>query len=270
MSAGGAHRPLGHLVVIGAQRCGTTYLHDLLADHPQVAMARPARPEPKVFLTDEVVDRGVGWYDATWFGHATAATRVLGEKSTSYLERPDAIARMAAVLGDPAVVVQLRDPIERAVSNWAFSTSGGLEERPLVEALAAELGGQVRAWDPDRTSVSPYRYLARGRYADELAPWHEALGDRLHVTFLEEVVADRGALADLYGFLGVDRDHRPAGWGTAVNSAREGATAPDVPEVPAGLREELRGYFAESDRALATLLGRPLPWATTDERSRRP
>jgi hypothetical protein len=256
-----------HLVVIGAQRCGTTYLHDLLADHPQVAMARPARPEPKVFLDDEVVDRGVEWYDATWFGHATAATRVLGEKSTSYLERPDAIARVVGVLGDPRALVQLRDPVERAVSNWAFSTAGGLEDRPLERALADELAGHERPWDRTRTSVSPYRYLARGRYVDELAPWHEALGDLLHVTFLEEVTADRGALADVYRFLGVDPDHRPAGWAETVNSARD---VTPVPEVPAGLRDELRGYFAGSNRALAALLGRPLPWATTSGGSSRP
>ena len=253
-----------HLVVIGAQRCGTTYLHDLLADHPQVAMARPARPEPKFFLADDVVDRGVGWYDATYFGHATAATRVLGEKSTSYLERPDAPGRAVSVLGDPLVLVQLRDPVERAISNWAFSTSGGLEERPLADALRAELRGEVRAWDPDRTSVSPYRYLARGRYADELVPWREALGDRLHVTFLEEVTTDRDALTDVYRFLGVDPDHRPAGWAATVNSARQTRS-----RVPAGLGDGLRGYFAESNRALAALLGRPLPWATTSERSSR-
>ena len=255
-----------HLLVVGAQRCGTTYLHDLLADHPQVAMARPARPEPKVFLDDEVVDRGVGWYDATYFAHATAATLVLGEKSTSYLERPDALGRVVTVLGDPLVLVQLRDPVERAVSNWAFSTGGGLEARPLAEALRAELDGEERTWDPARTSVSPYRYLSRGRYADELGPWREALGDRLHVTFLEEVTTDRDALAEVYRFLGVDPGHRPAGWGEAVNSARD---LTDVPDVPAGLRDELRGYFAGSDRALAALLGRPLPWATTSERSSR-
>jgi Sulfotransferase domain len=256
-----------HLLVIGAQRCGTTYLHDLLADHPQVTMARPARPEPKVFLSDEVLERGVGWYDATWFGHATAATRVLGEKSTSYLERPDAIARAASVLDDPLVLVQLRDPVERAISNWAFSTAGGLEDRPLDEALTAELDGEVRAWDPERTSVSPYRYLARGRYADELAPWREATGERLHVTFLEEVGDDPGVLGEVYRFLGVDPDHEPAGRGTPVNSARGGAPVPDL---PAGLRQRLRGYFADSDRALASLLGRTPPWATTTERSRTP
>ena len=42
-----------HLLVIGAQRSGTTYLHSMLEAHPDVAMAQPPRPEPKVFCSDE-------------------------------------------------------------------------------------------------------------------------------------------------------------------------------------------------------------------------
>ena len=54
VDANGCSGVTRHLLVIGAQRCGTTYLHDLLDAHPEIAMARPARPEPKVFLADEL------------------------------------------------------------------------------------------------------------------------------------------------------------------------------------------------------------------------
>ena len=143
-----------HLLVVGAQRCGTTYLHDLLAAHPQIAMARPARPEPKVFLSEELSARGLEWYERTYFAHA-GDELVLGEKSTSYLDRPDAIERIGAVLGQARLVVQLRDPIARAVSNWKFSSENGLEQRSLEEVLATNLEGPL-PWDPAVTSVSPY------------------------------------------------------------------------------------------------------------------
>ena len=42
--------------MIGGQRCGTTYLHTMLDAHPDITMARPARPEPKVFLDAEKDD----------------------------------------------------------------------------------------------------------------------------------------------------------------------------------------------------------------------
>ena len=40
--------------IVGVQRCGTTFLYHLLDQHPQITMARPVRPEPKVFLSDSV------------------------------------------------------------------------------------------------------------------------------------------------------------------------------------------------------------------------
>ena len=123
-----------HFLVIGAQRCGTTWLVAQLDAQPSVAMARPVRPEPKVFLADLGPGQDLAWYEQTWFGHATDG-QVLGEKSTSYLDRPDAIPRVRALLGDVPLVVQLRDPVDRAVSHWRFSTRSGLEQRPLAEVL---------------------------------------------------------------------------------------------------------------------------------------
>lgn len=245
-----------HLLVIGGQRCGTTYLSSLLDAHPEVTMARPARPEPKVFLSDEATDRGLGWYTATYFAHVSGE-QVLGEKSTSYLEYPEAAERAERMLGTPLVVAQLRDPLERAISNWRFSAQHGAEERPLAQALAENLLGP-RDWDPERTSVSPFAYLERGRYADYLAPWLRRFPDTSSVHFFEDLTVDDAAAGRLYGALGVDAAFRPEGFGAKVN-----ASDGDSPELPAALVDDLRGYFAASDERLRELLGRELPWTTT-------
>ena len=242
-----------HLLIIGAQRCGTTYLHDLLAAHPQVAMARPARTEPKVFLSAELAGHGLEWYEQTYFGHATDEV-VLGEKSTSYLEYAEAADRAAAVLGNPLILAQLRDPVERALSHWAFSSDAGLETRPLAEVLEANLEGPL-PWDPERTSVSPYAYLERGRYIEFLQPWLDRFGDDVTVLFLDELRGDPRRVSDLYGTLGVDPGFLPPAAGTPVNESRQ--PRPDLDE---DLLRRLRGYYADSDRALADLLGRELPW----------
>ncbi len=242
-----------HFLVIGGQRCGTTYLHSLLEAHPGIAMARPARPEPKVFHSDELTDRGVEWYDATFFGHAVPG-QLLGDKSTSYLEDPDAPARARRMLGEPGVVVVLRDPVERAVSNWRFSTDHGLETRPAEEALTANLTEQ-RAWDPATSSVSPFAYLERGRYVDHLAPWLKELPDT-YVLFLTELLDDATVVPRLLAGLGADASYVPTDPGTAVNRSE----AP-LPQLSSRLRERLEEYFADSDAALARLLGRDLPWS---------
>jgi hypothetical protein len=242
-----------HFVVIGAQRCGTTYLHDQLAAHPGIAMARPGRPEPKVFLSDDIVGRGADWYRRTWFGHADDAA-VLGEKSTSYIETPEAVDRVRRTLGDARIVAQLRDPVGRAISNWKFSRSSGVEERPLAEALEQNLEGSL-PWDRSRTSVSPYAYLERGRYAAQLEPWLAAFPHLVRVQFLEELVADADLIGTLYGWLGVDPDFRPAALDEPVHESDV-----TVGRLDDDLRGRLREYFEPADRELAALLGRELPW----------
>ena len=164
-----------HLVVIGAQRCGTTYLHDLLAAHPQIAMARPTRPEPKVFLSDEVADRGRGWYVETYFGHATDEP-VLGEKSTSYLEYPEvadrvAAARAAAPPPEPTRIV-LRPA---AVKDAGFTVDATGEQSFVVHG--------------DR----PERWVVQTDFGNDEAVGY--LADRLARLGVEDALADLGAKA---------------------------------------------------------------------------
>lgn len=242
-----------HLLVIGAQRCGTTYLSSLLEAHPEVAMARPARPEPKVFLSSEQSARGLTWYRDTYFAHA-ATEVLLGEKSTSYLEFPEAATRAAAMLGPAQIVALLRDPVDRAVSNWRFSSAHGLEERPLAQALRENLDGP-RSWDPERTSVSPYAYLERGRYANDLQPWQAAFPDSTHVLFLAELAGSPAAVADFYASLGLDPDVRPRGIDHPINVS-DGRP----PDLDPALVGQLREYFRDSDARLRELVGRELPW----------
>jgi len=249
-----------HFLVIGAQRCGTTWLAQQLDAQPAVAMARPVRPEPKVFLDDLAPGHDLDWYERTWFGHATSG-QVLGEKSTSYLDRPDAIPRVKALLGDVPLVVQLRDPVDRAVSHWRFSTTSGLEQRPLAEVLEANLAGPL-AWDPALTSVSPYAYLERGRYVEAIRPWREAFGDLLHVQFLEELLADPARLADTLAHVGAGPD--------VGEVTREPVNESDVPAptLDPALRTALRRYFAESDRELEAVTGRRPPWTDGEDTGR--
>lgn len=241
-----------HFVVAGAQRCGTTYLRTLLAEHPDIAMAEPARPEPKVLLDPDRVARGAEWYRATYFPHAVPG-QLLGEKSTSYLDVPAVAEAARRLLGDPMVLVQLRDPVARAVSHWSFSTEHGLEHRPLAEVLEANLEGPL-PWDGTSTSVSPFAYLERGHYAERLRPWVAAYGDRLRVLLLEDLLATPATLADTYAWLGVARGVRPPSIGTPVNASQE------HPRLGCDLRRRLRDHYAEADAELAELLGRDLPW----------
>ena len=245
--------PARHALLVGAQRCGTTYVGAALDAHPQVTLARPSKPEPKVWCDAELAARGHESYDATWFAHARDELLLL-DKSTSYLEDPGAPARAAAALGDPHVVVVLRDPVARAVSNWRYSTDLGLATRGLDEALRADLAGE-QPWDPATTSVSPFAYVRRGRYADHLRPWTSTFPGSTHVVFLEELLDDPVVLAGLVAALGVDPALTPDPSREPVNQSSAAS-----PVLSDALRGTLEEYYEASDAALADMLGRNVPW----------
>ena len=160
------------------------------------------------------------------------------------------------------LVVQLRDPVARAVSHWRFSHEHGLEQRSLTEALAANLEGPL-PWDPSATSVSPYAYLERGRYAESLGPWMDAFGDLLHVQFLEELLERPALFAETLTHVGVDPALTPEVDLAPVNQPSHGDDHGDDPLDPS-IAAAVRQSFTESDRELAALLGRSLPWRRHD------
>lgn len=237
--------------IIGAQRCGTTLLYRLLDSHPDVAMARPVRPEPKVFLTDDVVGDPQA-YDARLFADVPA-TRVRGEKATSYLEHRAALDRIAETFPDAHIVVSVRDPIERAVSNYRFSVDHGLEDRPLDAALLDDLEGRERSWDRARISVSPYAYVRRGHYLKALRRVETRFDrTRIHVVVFEEFVSDVGEAARILRALGIAGLPLHGGPPVALNpSAAPARLSPTV-------RDRLRDHYAEPNAALARHLGRTL------------
>lgn len=234
--------------VIGAQRCGTTYLYHLLDRHPEIEMARPVRPEPKFFLDDRLFARGIDHYDATYFSGKPGA-RLRGEKGTSYLESDVAAARIAQEFPDARIVVLVREPVARAISHWRFSVENGVETLPLEEALRQE-PERREAYDRARFSVSPFAYVSRGRYADDLVRWDRGFPrEQVRVLVAERFQGHADALADLYAWLGVDPAFRPEGIDAPVNVSRPATGGADrlAPETAAWLKDQ----FAEPNRRLA-------------------
>lgn len=241
-----------HLFVVGAQRCGTTYLWRLLDDHPDITMARPVRPEPKGLLGPDADRLDAETYRARWFG--AAATPVLGEKTTSYLDHEPALARIARLFPDAIVVVALRDPVARAISHHRFSAASGVEDRPAAGVLG-DVASELRTWDSNAVSVNPFAYTSRGHYAESLDRlWQHVPPEQTHVIVFEELVRSPAPIAGLYRALGVP-PHAPSCLGEVVN-----ASVGPAPELDPDLLDRLRLHFAAPNAALASLLGRELPW----------
>ncbi|SDV04484.1 Sulfotransferase family protein [Microlunatus sagamiharensis] len=200
-------------LVIGAPKAGTSALHAALARHPQV-YASPVK-EPKHYLcTDAPPPAYVGPGDAhsqqEWVWRpadyaalfdAAPAGSVRLESTPFYLYARSARRRIAEELPNARLIVVVRDPVDRAYSNWTHLYVDGLEpEADFVAACRAEEERVDAGWAPF------WHYRRMGRYGEQLADLfaHVERERVLVLRYRQLVDAPAETLNTVARFLGVE------------------------------------------------------------------
>ena len=205
-------RPKPDFLIVGAPKAGTTALHAALAQHPDVFTSRPK--EPKYWLCDDAPPpawNGPGdrhsqrewiWrrrdYEAL-FEHA-GPDQVRGESTPFYLWNRGAHRRIGEALPDVKLVAVVRDPIDRAYSNWMHLWSDGLEPVADFERSLSLQQQRIDAgWAPF------WRYLELGLYGEQLSHLRQFVDpERILVLRYRLVVDEPQAAVDLTcRFLGI-------------------------------------------------------------------
>ena len=244
-------------LIIGAPKAGTTALHAALSQHPEVFMSQPK--EPKYWLCDDAPPpawRGPGdahsqqewvWRREDYEDLFDDPERrpVRGESTPFYLWSRGAHRRIAEGLPDVRLIAVVRDPIDRAYSNWMHLWSDGLEPEPDFEAAYHRQDERIRSgWAPF------WRYRDLGRYGDQLAHLFRYVDpSRVLVLRYRTLVDEPGAAVDrACRFLGISeglvssipqdnsRSYVQPGWRPRVfgPAIRAGARAGTV-RLPGGL-----------------------------------
>ncbi len=238
------------LVIIGAQRAGTTSLHAWLCSQPKVA---PFQVD-EVHYFDGRYERGPRWYRSQFPMRIRFHCQV--EASPYMILHPLAAER--AVRDLPAgsrFVVLLRDPVERALSHYWRNRAVGREHEPFAVALEKEderLRGSVDALRRGEQSPAHrwFSYRTRGLYADQLERWFAVAGrDRVMVVESERIFRDPKVSADVLEWCGLPPSTVPYPSFNAI--PREAAETVDA-------AAELRAWFEPQNEALFKLLGRRL------------
>jgi hypothetical protein len=254
-----SRRPLPDFLVAGAMKAGTTSLYGWLLTCPAVLPAR----RKEVHYFDRLPARSERWYRTFFPTEARRASVaahegmvLTGEATPAYLCHPGAADAAFEIVPDAAVIVLVRDPVQRAWSHYLHERRAGREDRTFLATVEAEL-------QDNRDGIEhPWGIIGRGRYARQLVPWRERYGDRLLTLVSEDLFCDPGdQLQRVADHLGI----QPPSMHAFPSLNAGGGPSPDPDDV-----RRLRDVFEEDNSDLQLLLGRPLPWGGSSSRVHAP
>lgn len=229
-------------VVLGAYKAATTSLHLALRAHPDVFV--PERKEPSFYAFDgldaaEIAANpvfSIAVTDAKEYEQLfeeRRGERIAGEVSPEYLKNPRCAERLWRVLPEARLVAILRDPAERAFSDYLMYRRDGRESAArFAEALDLQV---ERCAKGEATG----QYLLTGLYGQQLQLYYDRFAaDRILVLRQDDLTADRDAvMCELATFLGVEA----SGFAEAqVDSNRSGVPTSLVSRVGYAARSRAR------------------------------
>jgi hypothetical protein len=173
---------LPNLLFIGPDKAGSTWLADVLADHPEVFVP----PAKDLYFFDRSYERGLGWYERAFAG--ARGEPIVAEVCHDYLFSDEARRHIADDLPGVRLLTVVRRPGERAFSSYLHMRKHGHAQVTFEEAVA-----------------SIDELVDHGRYTTYLTPYVETFGrDHIWVGTFDDLRDDPDRfVAELWAWLGV-------------------------------------------------------------------
>jgi Sulfotransferase domain len=259
-------RMVPDFIIIGAQKGGTTSLYRYLIEHPNIAPIYVKEPH----FFDIYYHKGLEWYrsyfptavEKYYARYVQKHDLITGEASPYYLFHPSAAQRVAKTLPKAKLIVLLRNPIDRAYSQYQHQLrQSGVEALSFEEAIDAEekrLAGEEEKIRQNEKYASfnhrHYSYLARSTYINQLPVWLNIFPrEQLLILKSEDLYADPASIAkQTLEYLNVPANAQQR----AYKPFNEAKYTPMKPETRARLVE----YFKPYNGRLYELLDRDFGW----------
>ncbi len=238
-----------NFIIIGSQRCGTTSLYTYLAQHPQILT--PIKKEMDFFSWH--FDRGIDWYLAHFPPMPEGEQFLTGEASPSYFDSLEAPERLYSAFPEVKLVVLLRNPVDRAISQFYRLTELNWEVRSFDRAISDEVARLAQ--NPAYIiGDEPGNYLARGRYIEFIKNWLDFFPkEQLLILKSEDFYAGAATtVKQVLEFLDLPEYQLPE-----YQNANPGSYQP----ISDYVRDWLSDYFTPYNQQLEEYLGRKFDWA---------
>lgn len=178
---------LPNFIGIGPGKCGTTWLYQALASHPQACVSTS---KETLYFSDYYFSKEFRWYQSFFKVQSEAPTPIaIGEVSNTYIFDREVAARIASDLPEAKIIYSLRDPIDRAFSHYLFLLRNAELNCSFEDAIERR---------PD--------LLTRGKYSEHLESYHQHFDKSKRLgLFYDDLRSDPDQYANtIFRFLGLD------------------------------------------------------------------
>lgn len=198
---------LPEFVLAGTTKAASTWIYECFEDHPDIA----THTNDMLHYFDMYRHRDLDWYRDQF---DPSPQQVVGEASPTYMYSAGTVERLADTLPDVDLVFCLRNPVDRAFSQWWHGYSEGM--------WSYEFDAALEEFPPFQMWIEP------GYYARYLERFDEHFDrDQMHIWLFDDLVADNESfIAEVFDTVGVDSSYVPAPVGGTSNEAR--SATPDM------------------------------------------
>lgn len=176
-------------IIIGAQKCGTTSLVNNLSKHPMIYMSEfslGSGSEVHFFNRDSQYSKGINWYKNLF-----KEGYVCGEKTPEYMFEKKAIFRMKKDLPDVKLIMCLRNPVDRFISQFNMRSIIGADKE-----FISKLKFPYRKFTFDQ-AIKMSEYIGRGMYYRQISNILQYFDrSQLHIVIMDDINKKRKNLVN--------------------------------------------------------------------------
>ncbi|WP_413161545.1 tetratricopeptide repeat protein [Capilliphycus salinus ALCB114379] len=246
-----SEKPLNpSFIIIGTQKGGTTSLYRYLEKHPQILPAI----KKEIYFWNHHYKRGLDWYVSHFPSLKDSTQFLTGEATPSYLEDEEVAGRIAEAFPKMKLILVLRNPVERTVSQYYHWVRLGLENRSLSDAISAELEllGNYPNIDPNYWEQT-HKYIWRGIYIEFIQKWMMYFPPENFLILKSEELYEQPQiiLQEVFKFLNL-----PDFSLTEFTAYNKGY----YQQMPPEIHRQLKNFFHSQNQKLEEFLGRKFNW----------
>ena len=249
-------RMLPDFIIIGAVRCGTTSLYYNICEHPKILSAS----YDEIGFFDVNYDLGINWYRSMFpikSRNISSEKYLTGEDTPFYFWNESTAKKIKKDLPNVKLITILRNPVDRAYSNYNLGVRGGTENLSFEEAIDIEINAlekiEITRGNLVNLCTNPRSYIIKSLYYEQMKIWTENISkDNLFVTNTEMMLEKpENVLENIFKFLQISP------YKIKNPQKRKNVQYLDMPNKT---RKKLIEFFKPHNQQLYKLIGHEFKW----------